>query len=158
MAERQVPRQAVHLPAAQIQHGLDANARPSTPGPGRARRPTHCIAPPHQAWLPRRYKSHLDRWSRGQWDLFQELLQTLRSVADKHRTTIANVAVAWVLHQLGPDGGWVILGVRDASHLEEHKALRDVTLDEIDAVKIAAVLARGAAPRGDIWSYERGAD
>ena len=52
------------------------------------------------------------------------------------RRTVANVAAAWVLHQLGPDGGWVIIGVRDDSHLIEHKALRDLVLDAEDAAKI----------------------
>ena len=104
----------------------------------------------------RMYRSHLDRWSGGDWSLFQELLRTLRTVADKQRTTIANVASAWVLHQLGEDGGWVIIGVRDASHLEEHKALRDVRIDDDDAAKIRAVLDKGHAPKTDIWSFERG--
>jgi len=106
----------------------------------------------------RMYRSHLDRWSRGDWALFQELLRTLRAVADKHTTTIANVAVAWVLHQLGDGGGWVILGVRDASHLEEHAALRDLAIDAKDAARIEAVLAKGEPSRGDIWSFERGLD
>tara|TARA_B110001452_G_scaffold248748_1_gene235733 strand:- start:1429 stop:2457 length:1029 start_codon:yes stop_codon:yes gene_type:complete len=106
----------------------------------------------------RMYKSHLDRWSRGDWELFQELLRTMRTVADKHATTIANVAVAWVLYQLGDDGGWVILGVRDTTHLDEHKGLRDVALDADDVAQIGAVLAKGASPaaNGDIWSFERG--
>jgi len=103
----------------------------------------------------RMYKQHLDRWSGGRWELFQELLRALRAVADKHGTSIANVASAWVLHRL--DGnGWVIIGVRDTEHLEEHKALRDVVLDDDDAAQIGAVLGKGAAPMGDIWSYERG--
>ena len=58
----------------------------------------------------RMYFTPLNRWTGGNWDLFQKLLSTLRAIADKHGTTIANVASAWVLRQLGPDGGWVILG------------------------------------------------
>ena len=42
----------------------------------------------------------LIRW--GSWALFQELLGELKLVADRHGTTIANVAVCWVLRQLGP--------------------------------------------------------
>lgn len=122
--------------------------KPTPPGPKRAGRTVSM----------RMYRSHLDRWSRGSWGLFQELLRTLRRVADKHGTTIANVAVAWVLRRLDVEGagGWAIVGVRDASHLEEHKALRHVALDEEDAELIGAVLAKGQAPVGDIWSYERG--
>ena len=104
----------------------------------------------------RMYKARLDAWTGGDWGLFQSLLRTLRAIADRHATTVANVAAAWVLHQLGPDGGWVIIGVRDDSHLIEHKALRDLVLDAEDAAKINEVLAEGAAPVGDIWSDERG--
>ena len=42
----------------------------------------------------------LIRW--GSWALFQELLRELKLVADRHGTTIANIAVCWVLRQLGP--------------------------------------------------------
>lgn len=107
----------------------------------------------------RMYFSNLERWSGGNWALFQELLRTLRQVADKHSTTIANVAAAWVLYQLGGEGGesggWVILGVRDAKHLDEHKDLLSVTLDAEDDETIQQVLVKGNNPVGDIWSYER---
>ena len=42
------------------------------------------------------YKTSLDQWSNGDWALFQELLRSMRAVADKHETTIANVAVTLV--------------------------------------------------------------
>ena len=64
----------------------------------------------------------LIRW--GSWALFQELLGELKLVADRHGTTIANVAVCWVLRQLGPQGGWVVLGVRDTTHLVSRDELR----------------------------------
>jgi aryl-alcohol dehydrogenase-like predicted oxidoreductase len=124
-------------------------------------KPAHWHPPGFKTVSMRMYRPHLDRWSGGDWNLFQELLRTLRAIADKHThsdhvQTIATVASAWVLHQLGPDGGWVIIGVRDDSHLIEHKALRDLVLDADDAAKINEVLAKGVAPVGDIWSYERG--
>jgi len=52
----------------------------------------------------------------------------------------------------------LILGVRDARHLDEHKALLqgDVLLQKEDMLEIQAVLDKGAAPRGDIWYEERG--
>ena len=60
------------------------------------------------------------------------------------------------LHDLGA-GGWAILGVRDAGHLDEHRALLrgEVALDDGDMAAIAAVLEKGADPVGDIWSHER---
>jgi aryl-alcohol dehydrogenase-like predicted oxidoreductase len=33
----------------------------------------------------------------GGWDLFQELLRTLQSIARKHDVTVSNVATRWVL-------------------------------------------------------------
>ena len=106
----------------------------------------------------RMYKARLDQWTGGNWELFQTLLRAMRAIADRRATTISNVAAAWVLHQLGPDGGWVILGVRDASHLVEHTALLrgEVAIDDADAKELRAVLDMGQPPRGDIWSHERG--
>jgi len=106
----------------------------------------------------RMYKAFLNRWSRGNWALFQELLATLRAVADRYGSTvsIANVASAWVLRRLGAEGGWVIIGVRDSRHLDEHQKLLSLTLDREDEAMIERVLSRGAPPQGDIWSHERG--
>jgi len=42
-----------------------------------------------------KYKKFIDRW--GNWALFQELLKTLKQVADKHSVSIANVAVKYIL-------------------------------------------------------------
>lgn len=124
-------------------------------------------APPRQASTVsmRMYRRSLEAWSGGNWQLFQELLRTLRAIADAHEGgTIAAVAVAWVQFQLtrpradGTPGprGWVILGVRDTSHLEEHVRTKDLTLNDQEDSLIAAVLAKGHAPEGDIWSVERG--
>jgi len=108
----------------------------------------------------RMYHQPLERWSGGDWELFQDLLRAARKIADKHASTIANVAAAWVLRQLDTRGagGWVIVGVRDTEHLDEHKALRALALDDDDDAALAAVLARGRSPAkdGDIWSFERG--
>jgi hypothetical protein len=47
-------------------------------------------------------------------------------------------------------------GVRDRQHLEEHKALAHVMLDDQDEAEIRAVLAQANPPTGCIWSHERG--
>lgn len=45
----------------------------------------------------------------GDWDLFQALLRTLRSIADRYDSlSIANVAMRWVLDH--PFVGAVIIG------------------------------------------------
>ena len=57
----------------------------------------------------------------GGWPLFQDLLACLRTVADRHKVAIANVAVRWVLDR--PQVGGVIIGARlgIADHIEENK-------------------------------------
>jgi aryl-alcohol dehydrogenase-like predicted oxidoreductase len=57
----------------------------------------------------------------GGWALFQELLRCLRTVADRHQVSIANVAVRWVLDR--PQVGGVIVGARLglSEHIEENK-------------------------------------
>jgi len=104
-----------------------------------------------QAWA-----SPLTYLSPFGWSLYQDLLQTLRAVADKHGSCIANVATAWVQRRLDDTcGGGVIVGVRDASHLGDLKALASLRLDDSDMQKIRDVLNRGAPPAGDVWDRER---
>jgi len=55
-----------------------------------------------------KYKQMVDVW--GGWDLLQELLGTLKWIADKHDVSIANVAVRYILDK--PTVAGVIIGVR----------------------------------------------
>mmetsp|Transcript_44789 Transcript_44789/g.133836 ORF Transcript_44789/g.133836 Transcript_44789/m.133836 type:complete len:189 (+) Transcript_44789:572-1138(+) len=109
----------------------------------------------------RMYWSSLQRWS-NDWSLFQELLEALKAIGVRHKPVlpIAAVASGWALRRmedLGAGGG-LILGVRDARHLEEHAALLrgEVQLTSEDMAEIQAVLDKGAPPTGDIWYEERG--
>jgi aryl-alcohol dehydrogenase-like predicted oxidoreductase len=43
----------------------------------------------------RKYKKLIDVW--GGWQIFQQLLQVLQSIADKHDVDIADAAIRWVL-------------------------------------------------------------
>lgn len=67
-----------------------------------------------------KYKQMIDAW--GGWKLFQQLLSTLRNIADEHNVTIANVATRWVLDD--PIVGGVIIGCRfgvsGANHAAEN--------------------------------------
>jgi len=90
----------------------------------------------------------------GGWDWFQSLLQVLDSVARKHGTTISNVASRWVLDKPGVAG--VILGARNAAHLQDHTALFSLRLDDEDRGRISEVLGRAKRPRGDCYAWERG--
>lgn len=90
----------------------------------------------------------------GGWAWFQRLLGSLRLVADKHGTSISNVAARWVLQRQGVAG--VILGARNASHVQDYPQLFAFALDEGDLAAIGEVLAAGRRPRGDCYAWERG--
>ncbi|XP_031474191.1 flagellar radial spoke protein 5-like isoform X4 [Nymphaea colorata] len=55
-------------------------------------------APPLNTPSLQKYKMMVDAW--GGWNLFQDLLQTLKKVASKHRVTVPAVAVRYILDQL----------------------------------------------------------
>jgi aryl-alcohol dehydrogenase-like predicted oxidoreductase len=87
-----------------------------------------------------KYKNMLDAW--GDWTLFQELLAVLQQIANKHRVTIANVGVRYVLDR--PAVAGVIVGARlgVAQHLTDNARVFGVKLDADDLSMIEAVLAR----------------
>lgn len=78
----------------------------------------------------------------GGWGLFQELLQVLRLVADKHHVAISNVATRWVLEF--PYVGAVIVGARMgvSEHSDENLKSYGWHLDEEDQSKIEQILSR----------------
>ncbi len=88
----------------------------------------------------RKYKQMIDAW--GGWGLFQQLLSTLRTVADKHKATIANVAVKYVLDR--PAVAGVIVGARlgVADHIGGNARAFGVSLDADDLEVIEAVLSQ----------------
>ncbi|ETW99411.1 MAG: aldo/keto reductase [Candidatus Entotheonella factor] len=88
----------------------------------------------------RKYKQMVDAW--GGWSLFQSLLQTLRSIADKHGVSIANVATRAILDR--PAVAGVIIGVRLglAEHRHDNARVFDLVLDDDDLGRIQAVLAQ----------------
>ncbi len=86
----------------------------------------------------RKYKQMVDAW--GGWELFQTLLVTLKSIADKHDVSIANVATRAILDR--PAVAGVIVGVRLglAEHREDNARVFDLVLDDEDRGHIQAVL------------------
>lgn len=88
----------------------------------------------------RKYKQMLDAW--GDWALWQELLRTLRQVADKYDVSIANVAVRAILDR--PAVAGVIIGVRlgVSEHRLDNARILQFHLDAEDWQRIDAVLSR----------------
>jgi len=88
----------------------------------------------------RKYKQMIDAW--GGWALFQELLQALRQIADRHGVSIANVAVRYILDR--PAVAGVIVGIRlgVAEHLADNARVFDCSLTPDDHEAINAVLVK----------------
>jgi aryl-alcohol dehydrogenase-like predicted oxidoreductase len=88
----------------------------------------------------RKYKQMIDAW--GGWALFQELLGTLKQIADKHHVSIANVAVRAILER--PTVAGAIIGVRLGltDHREDNARVFSFTLDQKDTEGIQMVLAK----------------
>ncbi len=89
----------------------------------------------------RKYMGMIDAW--GGWGLFQELLTVLKQVADKHRVSLANVAVKSILDQ--PSVAGVIAGTRlgVAEHRADNARVFDFDLDSEDRRSIIAIIQRG---------------
>jgi aryl-alcohol dehydrogenase-like predicted oxidoreductase len=98
-----------------------------------------------------KYKLIIDDF--GGWDLFQALLRTLRTIADRHGSDIATVASAAMLGR--PAVAGVIIGARNRDHLPRNLAIGALTLTDTDRADIDAVLAQGAIPKGDTYTLER---
>lgn len=82
----------------------------------------------------------VDAW--GGWSLFQELLVVLKQIADKHRVSIANVAVRYILER--PAVAGVIIGARlgVTDHREDNAHVFDFRLDRADYDLVEAVLLK----------------
>jgi diketogulonate reductase-like aldo/keto reductase len=86
----------------------------------------------------------------GGWKLFQELLQTLQTIAVKHNVSISNVATRWILDF--PYVGAVIVGARMGvtEHIEDNMMVYGWKLDPRDRSAINQVLER--SQRDDIYN------
>jgi len=99
----------------------------------------------------RKYKLIIEDF--GGWSLFQELLGVLKRIADKHKTSIANVAMRAILDK--PAVASVIIGAVNVNHLADHLNLARTRLDDADRAAIAAVQAKRQGPHGDVYELER---
>lgn len=89
----------------------------------------------------------------GGWDLFQELLKTLRRIADRHGVQVADVAMRAVLDW--PQVSGIIVGVRHGGHLAAHARLFGLKLTDQDRAEIKAILDQKTALEGDVYDLER---
>lgn len=85
----------------------------------------------------RKYKNMIDAW--GGWTLFQELLQALKQIADKHQVSVANVAARYILDK--PTVAGVIVGVRlgISQHRQDNTRVFEFSLDKEDLDNIHTI-------------------
>jgi aryl-alcohol dehydrogenase-like predicted oxidoreductase len=85
----------------------------------------------------RKYKNMIDAW--GDWALFQELLAVLKSIADKHGVSVANVGTRYILDK--PAVAGVILGARlgVSEHRADNARVFDFALDLDDLNRIHSI-------------------
>lgn len=88
-------------------------------------------------WSEMKYKRFID--AAGGWDVFQNLLQTLHQLAQKHQVSMANMASRFVFEN--PHVAAVIIGARlaQSEHIAENLKLLQINLtaDDIDMMRQA---------------------
>ncbi len=89
----------------------------------------------------------------GGFDQFQHLLQVLKSIADEHDVSIAEVAAQYVLQQHGVAA--VIIGARNARHLQSLQRMAGLKLGTAEIGKIQSLINKGKAVPGDVYDIER---
>lgn len=98
-----------------------------------------------------KYKLVIDDF--GGWGAFQQLLQALKTIGDRHGVGIATVATRWVLDR--PGVAAAIVGARYADHLPQTLAVFGCRLDAADHALLAPLLAAHPGPEGDTYTLER---
>jgi aryl-alcohol dehydrogenase-like predicted oxidoreductase len=107
--------------------------------------------PPFETRSQVKYKLIIDEF--GGWDLFQELLHSLRRIADSHGVDIATVASRAILDR--PQVAAVIVGARNSDHLAANLAIAQLRLSPEDRREIDRVLSKRRGPTGDVFTLER---
>jgi aryl-alcohol dehydrogenase-like predicted oxidoreductase len=88
----------------------------------------------------------------GGWELFQQLLETLHTVARRRGSTLSDVASAWVLEQ--PRVGAVIVGVGTRAQ-PEPSGITTVQLEDEDRQALERVLSAQNELPGGVYELER---
>lgn len=92
----------------------------------------------------------------GGWDLFQEVLLLLKSIAAENRSDIGTVASAYILQQMGVKG--VIVGARNLSHLQSNLQIPEISFTAEVMRNLSALFARSTGPLGPVYDLERNSE
>ncbi|SEP94234.1 Predicted oxidoreductase [Faunimonas pinastri] len=98
-------------------------------------------------WSKMKYKRFVD--TIGGWGIFQAILAALKTVADRHNASVANVATRWILDQ--PAVAAVIVGARlgEREHREDNLRVFDLKLDQADRATLETAFAQSRRIPGD---------
>ncbi len=99
----------------------------------------------------RKYKLIVDEF--GGWDVFQECLTELKSIAAKRGVSIASVATRFIMDRHCVAA--VILGARSANHVSDILEMCRLHLDDEDQRRIKAIISAAPGPRGHTFELER---
>jgi len=89
----------------------------------------------------------------GGWALFQDLLATLRTVADRHGSDVSTVALSITLDS--PGVAATIVGARYAKRLQRILHAFEIELTSRDRREIEAVRSHSTGPQGPVYGLER---
>lgn len=106
---------------------------------------------PHENRSLTKYRLIIDEF--GGYNLFQELLITLKAIANKYNVGIAEIASKYVLQK--PMVASVIIGARNSKHLGSLTKLDNFTLNNDDLIAIAKIIDRSEGPNGPFYELER---
>jgi aryl-alcohol dehydrogenase-like predicted oxidoreductase len=81
-----------------------------------------------------------DLFAPGKYERHLDTVDVLRPVADRLGITLAQLALAWVVHQRGVTGA--IAGSRSSEHVAENAGGGDVVLETKDLEEIDSILDR----------------
>jgi aryl-alcohol dehydrogenase-like predicted oxidoreductase len=98
-----------------------------------------------------KYKLIIDDF--GGWNLFQDLLRTLQTIADKHGATIGQIAIAWTLNR--PSATCAVIGATSTRHLDENIGIFDLALTKTDLEDIETIAKKSPGLDGDVYDLER---
>lgn len=98
-------------------------------------------------WSEMKYKRFID--AAGGWEPYQNLLLTVKQVAQKHNASVANIATRFMLENSAVAA--VIVGARlgKSEHIEDNKKILSIDLDQEDILKIKQAQAALSPIPGD---------
>jgi aryl-alcohol dehydrogenase-like predicted oxidoreductase/enamine deaminase RidA (YjgF/YER057c/UK114 family) len=98
-------------------------------------------------WSEMKYKRFID--ASGGWEPYQNLLKTVKNVADRHQVSVANVSSRFILEN--PSVAAVIIGARlgKSEHIQDNKKMFDIAFSSEDVAQMQHALQALKPIQGD---------